>query len=185
MFHWKVTKMRPTTFVSQSIKRYQSGTSEELPMTGSARKIARVILGLSIALSAAAQAPTTAPAAAQLADEEGALHAFAAIHPIDVHVHVFKTDPAFQKMLERLNLKLMDILVTDDTNPHRKHLQQQIDDAEALVRASGGHIALCTTFDPYKFSSASFSADAIRSRLRAGSLGGQDLEEHRNGNQGW
>jgi Amidohydrolase len=131
-------------------------------MTGAARNIARIILGLSIVLSAAAQAPTSAPAAAQLADEEGALHAFAAIHPIDVHVHVFKTDPAFQKMLERLNLKLMDILVTDDTNPNRKHLQRQIDDAEALVRASGGHVALCTTFDPYKFGSASFSADAIQ-----------------------
>jgi len=131
-------------------------------MTGSARNIARVILGLSIALSAVAQAPTSASAAAQRVDEEGALRAFAAIHPIDVHVHVFKTDPAFQKMLERLTLKLMDILVTDDTNPHRKHLQQQIDDAEALVRASGGHVALCTTFDPYKFGSTSFSADAIQ-----------------------
>jgi hypothetical protein len=131
-------------------------------MTGSARNIARVILGLSIALSTASQAPTSAPAGAQLTDEERALHAFAAIHPIDVHVHVFKTDLAFQKMLERLNLKLMDILVTDDTNPNRKHLQHQIDDAEALVRASGGHVTLCTTFDPYKFGSASFSADAIQ-----------------------
>jgi hypothetical protein len=131
-------------------------------MTGSARNIARMILGVAIALSATAQAPTSTPAAAQLADKEGALHAFAAIHPIDVHVHIFKTDPAFQKMLERLNLKLMDILVTDDTNPHREYLQQQVDNAEGLVRASGGHVALCTTFDPYKFGSASFSADAIQ-----------------------
>jgi hypothetical protein len=80
---------------------------------------------------------------------------------IDVHVHVFKTDPTFQKMLERLNLKLMNILVMDDTNSNRKQLQAQIDDAWALVQSSRGHIALCTTFDPYKFGSASFSADAI------------------------
>jgi hypothetical protein len=131
-------------------------------MMGSARTVAQVILGLSIALSSTAQVPTSASAAAKLADEEKALRAFAAIQPIDVHVHVFKTDPAFQKMLEGLNLKLMNILVTDDTNPNRKDLQRQIDDAWALVRSSRGHVALCTTFDPYKFHSASFSADAIK-----------------------
>jgi predicted TIM-barrel fold metal-dependent hydrolase len=131
-------------------------------MTGLARTVAQLVLVLPIALSFSAQAPSSASVRATPADDEGALHAFAAIHPIDVHVHVFKTDPAFQRMLERLNLKLMDILVVDDSNPHRKQLQRQIDDAQALVRSSGGHVALCTTFDPYKFDSASFSADAIQ-----------------------
>jgi hypothetical protein len=130
-------------------------------MIGFSRTIAQVILGFSIALSATAQAPTAAGAATKPVDDEGALRAFAAIRPIDVHVHVFKTDPTFQKMLERLNLKLLNILVMDDTNPKRKQLQLQIDDARALVQSSRGHIALCTTFDPYKFGSASFSADAI------------------------
>lgn len=128
----------------------------------SSRAIAQVILGLSIALSFTAQAPTSASALTKPADDDVALRAFAAIHPIDVHVHVFKTDPAFQKMLERLNLKLLDILVMDDTLSYRKQLQPQIDDALALVRSSRGHVALCTTFDPYKFDSASFSADAIK-----------------------
>ncbi len=128
----------------------------------SARTIAQVILSLSIALSCAAQAPTSTSAPAKPPDDEGALHAFAAIHPIDVHVHVFRTDPAFQKMLERLNLKLLNILVMDDTLPYRKQLQPQIEDALALMRSSRGHIALCTTFDPYKFDSASFHADAIK-----------------------
>src|SRR5271169_2256508 len=114
-------------------------------MTGLARTVAQVVIALSIALSAAAQAPTSTPASAKPAVEQEALRAFAAIHPIDVHVHVFKTDPTFQKMLERLNLKLMDILVMDSTHPHRKNLQGQIDDAEALLRSSGGHVALCTT----------------------------------------
>jgi hypothetical protein len=131
-------------------------------MTGSARIFAQVILSLSIALSSAAQAPPSASAPARPADEEGVLRAFAAIHPIDVHVHVFKIDPAFQKMLERLNLKLLDILVMDDTLAYRKQLQPQIDDALALVRSSRGHIALCTTFDPYKLDSPSFGADAIK-----------------------
>ncbi len=94
--------------------------------------------------------------------DEQTLKSFAALHPIDVHVHVFKTDPAFQEMLERLNLKLMDILVMDDTLSYRKQLQPQIDDALALVRSSHGHIALCTTFDPYKFDNPSFTAEAIQ-----------------------
>jgi len=65
-------------------------------------------------------------------------------------------------MLEELNLKLLNILVMDDTLSYRKQLQPQIDDALVLVQSSHGHIALCTTFDPYKFQSPSFAADAIR-----------------------
>lgn len=130
-------------------------------MISFSRSIARVLLLLSIALPSAAQAPTSASPPKPSGDE-AALRAFAAIQPIDVHVHVFKTDPAFQKMLERLNLKLLNILVMDDTDPKRKQLQPQIDDALALVRSSGGHVALCTTFDPYNFDSASFTADAIK-----------------------
>jgi predicted TIM-barrel fold metal-dependent hydrolase len=135
---------------------------EKPPMIAFSRTIAKVILGFSIALSATAQAPTSEGAATKSVPDEGTLRAFAAIHPIDVHVHVFRSDPTFQKMLERLNLKLLNILVMDDTNPHRKQLQQQIGDALALVRSSHGHVALCTTFDPYKVESASFSADALK-----------------------
>jgi hypothetical protein len=94
--------------------------------------------------------------------DEQALKSFAALHPIDVHVHVFKTDPAFQALLERLNLKLLDILVMDDTLPYRKQLQPQVDDALALVRSSHGHVVLCTTFDPYRTGSPSFTAEAIQ-----------------------
>ncbi len=130
-------------------------------MVGLPRTIAQVILGLSIALSSTSQAPTSASAPTRPSDEESALHAFAAIHPIDVHVHVFKTDPAFLQMLEQLNVKLLNILVMDDTLSYRKRLQPQVDDALALVRSSRGHIALCTTFDPYRFDSASFGADSI------------------------
>ncbi len=130
-------------------------------MTSFSRTIARLLFVLLIALCLDAQGPTSA-SAPKPTDDEATLRAFAAIHPIDVHVHIFKTDPAFQKMLERLNLKVMDILVMDDTNHNRKQLQPQINDALGLVRSSGGHIALCTTFDPYKFDNASFAADAIK-----------------------
>ena len=114
-----------------------------------------------VALAYIWQARLFAAPAAERTDEQ-ALKSFAAIHPIDVHVHVFKTDPAFQTMLEQLNLKLLDILVMDDTEPYRKQLQPQVDDALALVKSSHGHVALCTTFDPYRFDSPSFTADAIK-----------------------
>jgi len=56
----------------------------------------------------------------------------------------------------------MNILVMDDTLPYRKQLSAQVDVARELVRSGQGHIAWCTTFDPYKFGSPSFTADAIR-----------------------
>ena len=130
-------------------------------MTISTRTLPQVILIFCFVLSSRAQAPTSEPPTAKSGEEETSLR-FAAIHPIDVHVHVFKSDPAFQAMLERLNVKLLDILVMDDTLSYRKKLQPQIDDAQALVRSSHGHIALCTTFDPYNFDRASFDADAIK-----------------------
>jgi hypothetical protein len=136
--------------------------SKAFPIVISARTLAQIIFILSIPLSSTVQAPTSESPTARSGEEETALRAFAAIRPIDVHVHVFKTDPAFQKMLDRLDLKLLDILVMDDTLPYRKQLQPQIDDAQVLVRSSHGHIALCTTFDPYKFDHPSFGADAIK-----------------------
>ncbi len=94
--------------------------------------------------------------------ESEALRQFAALQPIDVHVHVFKTDPAFQSLLEQLHLKLLNILVVDDTLSYRQRLEPQVTDALELVRSSHGHIAFCTTFDPYKFNDSSFSADAVK-----------------------
>jgi predicted TIM-barrel fold metal-dependent hydrolase len=91
-----------------------------------------------------------------------ALEALAALEPIDVHTHVFKTDPGFQAFWERLHLKLVDILVVDDSHPYRKQLGREVEDAFALVRSSRGHVALCTTFDPYKFNDASFASEAIK-----------------------
>jgi predicted TIM-barrel fold metal-dependent hydrolase len=96
------------------------------------------------------------------AASENALKSLAALDPIDVHTHVFKIDPAFQAFLEKVHLKLMDILVVDDSESFRTKLEPQVKDALALVASSHGHVALCTTFDAYKFNDASFTADAIK-----------------------
>lgn len=115
-----------------------------------------------VALLCFSQMLLSAPPPGGESEDDQALKSFAALHPIDTHVHVFKDDPAFQALLERLNLKLLNVLVMDDTLPYRKQLQPQVTDALALVRSSHEHIALCTTFDPYKFDSDSFTADAIK-----------------------
>jgi hypothetical protein len=94
--------------------------------------------------------------------DDDALHAFAALHPIDAHVHVFKTAPQFQRMLQDEHLTLLNVLVVDDTWPPRNQLQPQIDDAWKLVRSSDGHVFLCTTFDGYKFNSPNFTEDSVR-----------------------
>jgi predicted TIM-barrel fold metal-dependent hydrolase len=100
--------------------------------------------------------------ASQNSGQDAALKAFAALHPIDVHVHVFKTGPSFQSFLEKINLTLLNILVVDDTLSYRKELAPQVSDAIALVRVSHGHVAWCTTFDAYKFDNPSFQADSIK-----------------------
>jgi len=119
-------------------------------------------LGLALAQGPINQRVLAAPAPSEQTRSEEALRSFSALHPIDVHVHVFKTDPAFQSLLERLHLKVVNILVMDDTLTYRKQLEPQIDDALALVRSSRGHVALCTTFDPYRFNETSFPSHAIK-----------------------
>lgn len=93
--------------------------------------------------------------------EDIALRGFAALHPIDAHVHVFRTGQEFQEMLEQEHLTVLNILVVDDTWPPRNHLQPQIDDAWKLVRSSKGHVFLCTTFDGYKFNFLTFTEDSV------------------------
>jgi len=128
----------------------------------SKRRGVLVSLAITIALTALVFHPVLVSASDKPAGADDPLKALAALKPIDVHVHVFKTDPAFQRLLEKLNLTLVDILVMDDTLSYRKELQPQVNDALALVRSSQGHIALCTTFDPYRFNDPSFPGQAIK-----------------------
>ena|SRR5229473_1041003 len=109
------------------------------------RTISPLLLGISTGVFSAAQTTSVSPSVGP-SEDDLALKSFAVIHPIDAHVHVFKNDPAFQSMLERLNLKLLNILVMDDTLAYRKELRRQIEDARALMRSSHGHVVLCTTF---------------------------------------
>jgi CheY-like chemotaxis protein len=65
-------------------------------------------------------------------------------------------------MLDRLHMRMLDILLVDDHDPYRKAIQPQLRDAVRVVRESHGHAALCTSFDPFRFGQPDFAASAIR-----------------------
>jgi predicted TIM-barrel fold metal-dependent hydrolase len=115
--------------------------------------------GLSVAVCFWGQSP--AALSQQQTSTEQILQSFAAIRPIDAHVHVFKTSPELQSFVRRLDLTLLNILVVDDTLSYRRQLAPQVADALRIVRSSQGHIALCTTFDPYKFGESNFAAETV------------------------
>ncbi len=107
--------------------------------------------------------PVSKPASAYLSVSESTpLRNFAAMDPIDSHTHVYKNDPAFNALLKRLNLHIVDIAVIDDRDPFSRALEPQLHDILEIVHSSEGHASLCTTFSPYPFEQPGFAQDAIR-----------------------
>jgi predicted TIM-barrel fold metal-dependent hydrolase len=100
----------------------------------------------------AAQQPR--PAAGSLSKE---LPTFAKLNPIDAHAHVFKQDPAFSALLNRLRMGILNICVIDDRDPDYKGLEPQRSQALAVAHDSSGRAAFCTTFSPYDFDKPGFS----------------------------
>ncbi len=90
------------------------------------------------------------------------LAAFASLEPIDTHTHIYKDDPAYLAMLQKLHLHILDIVdVSDNGDPERKSLDREETDVLAVTRDSHGHGAVCTSFDPYRINDPNFAAAAI------------------------
>jgi predicted TIM-barrel fold metal-dependent hydrolase len=87
---------------------------------------------------------------------------FSALAPIDAHVHLYKDDPAFGALMQRLNLRALNICVIDDRDPFFKGLEPQRGDAIRVRQSTGGRAVLCTTFSPYDFESPGFAQRTIR-----------------------
>ena len=94
--------------------------------------------------------------------ENAALKAFAEIQPIDAHLHIYKDDPALNALIERLNLRAVNICVMDDRDPYGKGLEPQRTDVLKVRQSTKGRAAFCTTFSPYDFEEPGFSSQAIR-----------------------
>jgi hypothetical protein len=99
--------------------------------------------------SAAASGPFTAQEVTQ----------FAALDPIDTHAHLFQSAPVLTAMLQRLNLRVIDIVVTETGD--QKKLDLERSQALEFIRSSDGHAVLCTTFNPFSYAQPGFSRKAI------------------------
>jgi len=90
------------------------------------------------------------------------LRTLASLDPIDTHTHVAKGDPSFYAMLDRLHMRILDILLIDDHDSYRKAIEPQLEDALRVVRESHGHAMLCTSFDPFQLGQTDFPSSAIQ-----------------------
>jgi predicted TIM-barrel fold metal-dependent hydrolase len=101
------------------------------------------------------------------------LQKFAALDPIDTHAHVYRNDPAFHALLNKLNLHILDIVLVDDQAPEPVHNNLAVESKAAweFVHSSHGRAAFCTSFDPYKVAEPGFADNAIRGLNREFSRG--------------
>jgi predicted TIM-barrel fold metal-dependent hydrolase len=95
------------------------------------------------------------------ASSKDELQAFAALDPVDAHVHAFKSDPAFTDLLARLRLHVLDICVADTQGIYGE-LAAQLARAKDLVQSSSGHARLCVTFNPFAFRQRDFAQNTVQ-----------------------
>jgi len=93
------------------------------------------------------------------------LRAFAAMEPVDTHVHAFRSDPDFTNLLARLHLHLLDICVSDRHGIY-SDLATELARANGFVHGSQGHAQLCVTFDPFDFQQKDFAPRIIKQLRR-------------------
>jgi predicted TIM-barrel fold metal-dependent hydrolase len=105
---------------------------------------------------------TTAPRQSNTGFSPKELKAFASLHPIDAHSHIYLYDPSYIALLNKLNMSTIDIVdVSDNGDPERKVLAKENHDVFEVVRHSGHRVYACTTFDPYLFNTPDFAPNAI------------------------
>jgi predicted TIM-barrel fold metal-dependent hydrolase len=90
------------------------------------------------------------------------LEEFSLLAPIDAHIHLFHDDARFGALMQRLNLRGLNICVVDDRDPFYRDLNRQRTLALKVRRVTGGRAVICTTFSPYDFEKPDFARRAIR-----------------------
>jgi hypothetical protein len=81
--------------------------------------------------------------------------------PVDAHTHVFNAAPQFLTMLERLNVRLVNICVVDKHDRGYEEAAPQHERALEVFRASRGRVAWCSTFDPQGSDEPGFATRTI------------------------
>jgi len=80
---------------------------------------------------------------------------------IDAHAHVFQSSQAFYAMLDRLNVRLVNICVVDKHDRGYEEAAPQHARALEVFKASQGKVAWCSTFDPQDWESPGFAERTI------------------------
>jgi len=106
--------------------------------------------------------PGAGPVWAAESDEAAMLKSFAAIDPIDAHIHIYKDDAALDALIKSLSLHMVNICVIDDRDPFGKGLEPQRGDVLRVRASTGGRAAFCTTFSPYGFEKPGFEKTTTR-----------------------
>jgi predicted TIM-barrel fold metal-dependent hydrolase len=128
-----------------------------LLLSFTAATVTAVVLGVSQLAILPASIASASARPFTPADE---LNAFAAVGPIDTHVHAFKNDPDFVALMARLRLRLLDICVAD-THGIYGDLATETARAKAFVKGSQNHAKLCVTFNPFDFQQKDFAQKTI------------------------
>ncbi len=129
------------------------------------RRSILVLCALSVAFAGDAGGQSAqATSGAQTRFTAAELREFTALDPIDVHTHIYQTDRAFNAMLRRLNLHVLDLLVADvgDNATHRTFEPLKYA-AWQFVSSSQGRASLSTNIDPFSWNDADFPNSAIAS----------------------
>jgi predicted TIM-barrel fold metal-dependent hydrolase len=87
---------------------------------------------------------------------------FRVLSPIDAHAHCFNAAPEFYALLERLNLRILNICVVDKYERGYEEATPQHAKALAIFRGSHGRAAWCSTFDPQDWEKPGFADRAIK-----------------------
>jgi predicted TIM-barrel fold metal-dependent hydrolase len=90
----------------------------------------------------------------------------AGFEPIDAHAHLFNPSPAIYRMLDRLNLHIVNICVVDKHDPGFEEAEPQHRTARQIFAATHHRAAWCSTFDPQDWESPGFAERAIASLER-------------------
>jgi predicted TIM-barrel fold metal-dependent hydrolase len=77
-------------------------------------------------------------------------------------VHAGPPPEAFLSMLERLNVRLLNVTIVDPHAPGFNTTEPQTTMAAAISKSSRGRIAWCSTFDPSSFESPDFFAQTAK-----------------------
>lgn len=108
-------------------------------------------------LTATLPVTVTSPVSGPFSVQE--LRQFTALNPIDSHTHIYQSAPLFFVFLQKLNIHVLDILVT--RIPDQKDLDTERQQAWEFIHASDGHATLCSTFNPFTYRRHDFSQKAI------------------------